>query len=316
MAKKRVSVDAARLSVLAAGDEERFAEVARDMMRSGDRLSRESALEALAARPVTSLRSDVRALYLSLDANGPKSDQGGRQRASILRYLLALGDVRDVDIATMACGRREIIMGDDTTYELRAAGMRLLAKLDRDLLPYYALERLNDADAADCAPRDDGEPAATAIQLLAGLGHYPVLYAWLRDLGGASRNLLRAFEAFRDAPPSIFRRFVGDIVVTAVARNDERLCIAIAEAIVNLEVETAYTDIARMMAAKISDDLYHYLAVLLASTNRQELLEILRGELRGGRRPNLIVEALRVRTTPEQAELLRRWEDGDLGEER
>jgi hypothetical protein len=313
--KKRASTDAARLSVLAAGDEQRFAEFVDELLRSGDRLSRESALESLVGRPVPSLRDEARALYVSLDANGPKLDQGARQRTAIARYLLALGDVRDADIAALACERREIVMGDDTTCELRVTGMQLMAKLQPDLLPFYAVERLGDVDAPDCASRDDGEPAATAIRLLAGFGQFPALYAWLRGEGASSHNLLRAFEAFQDAPPVVFRRFVGETVQTAIARNDERLCIAIAESVVNQEIESSYPQIAAMMSAKISDDLYHYLAVLLASTNRSALLDILREQLRRGRRPRLVVEALRVRTTPEQAEMLRRWEDGELGEE-
>jgi hypothetical protein len=93
------------------------------------------------------------------------------------------------------------------------------------------------------------------------------------------------------------------------------MCIALAEAIVNLELEDTYQQLDAMISAKISDDLYHYLAVLLASTNRGPLLDILRQQLRRGRRPKLVADALRIRTTPEQAEILRKWEDGELDEE-
>ena len=63
------------------------------------------------------------------------------------------------------------------------------------------------------------------------------------------------------------------------------------------------------MFARVSDELYAYVAMLLAGTNRPALLSILEDQLHRGRRPNLVVEALRVRTTPEQEAILRRWED-------
>jgi hypothetical protein len=313
--KLRSSPDTARLKVLASGDERAFAELAIELLRSPQRLQREAALEALAEHPVPSARQILRALFLELDANGPKLDQGAKQRVNIVRYLLASPDSRDVDIAIRATGAREVIMGDDTTYELRSRGMRLLAATAPHLLPYYALERLDDADVPGVAHRDDGEPAATAIQLLAATGNFAVLYQWLRGHGQTSCNLIRAFEAMQDAPPEILQRSIEETAANAIAREDERLCIALAETIVNLEMESSYPHIAAMMSARVSDDLYHYLAVLLASTNRGPLLDILRQQLRRGRRPKLVVEAMRIRTTPEQEEILRKWEDGELDEE-
>jgi hypothetical protein len=63
-----------------------------------------------------------------------------------------------------------------------------------------------------------------------------------------------------------------------------------------------------MLSAKISDELYSYLAMLLAGTNRPPLLEILEAQLRGGRRPKLVLEALNVRPTDEQRAIVKRWE--------
>jgi hypothetical protein len=221
----------------------------------------------------------------------------------ILRYLLALADLRDIDIAIRASERVEILMGDDATYELRALGLTLLAKIAPDLFPFYAVEHLDDAT------RYDDEPAATAIRLLAATNNFVPLYQWLRGSGANSPNLLRAFDAFSDAPPPIVRRLVDASIESAIRRQDEALCIALAEAIVNTEMADSYPALAAMVSAKISDDLYAYLTVLLAGTNRAALLDVLEEQLRHGRRPKLVVEALSIRTTPEQEAILTRWRE-------
>ena len=97
----------------------------------------------------------------------------------------------------------------------------------------------------------------------------------------------------------------------ALRRQDDALTTVLAEAIVQREMAASYDALASMLDAKISDELYAYVAMLLAGTNRTALLSILEHELRRGRRPRMIVDALRVRTTPEQAAILQRWEDGD-----
>jgi hypothetical protein len=307
--RRPASADTARLKVLASTDERAFAELALDMLRSPQRLQREAALEALAEHPVDAVRDTIRALYLELDADGTRLDQGARLRVGMMRYLLQKGDPRDADIAVLASERYESLLNDDVTYELRTLGLRLLAKVNEPLLLYYVVEHLNDSNV------HSGEPASTALQLLADTGNWVILYDWLRGAGLQSPHLIRVFEWFGDAPRPIMHRVVRNAVVGAIADRDERMCIALAEAIVNLELEDTYQQLDAMISAKISDDLYHYLAVLLASTNRTPLLDILRQQLRRGRRPKLVAEALRIRTTPEQAEILRKWEDGELDEE-
>ena len=85
----------------------------------------------------------------------------------------------------------------------------------------------------------------------------------------------------------------------------------LAETIVQDEITDAYPSLARLMSSKVSDELYNYLAVLLASTNRPPLLAILEEQLHRGRRAKIVADALRIRRTDETAAVLRRWEDGD-----
>jgi hypothetical protein len=199
-----------------------------------------------------------------------------------------------------------VAFGEDITCALRVHGLRMLAELSPELFPYYAVERLDDHDPGTGRT----EPASTAFQLLAGTGQLVPIYQWM--LGATNDGRLGAvFELFGEAPAGIVGRFVAQATASALRRDDEAMLTLLAEAIVHRELEASYATLATMMSAKVSDELYNYLAVLLAGTNRAPLLSILDEQLHGGRRPKIIEAALRVRPTPEQRAILRRWEDGD-----
>ena len=306
--RKPASGESSRLKVLAAGSDDRaFLDYALTLLESGQRIQRETALEALVERPVAPARPILRELYFALSEDGLKRDQGGGQRSHIVRVLRSIGDTRDVDVALSACDTSEIAFGDDITRNLRALGLMMLAELDADIFPYYAIEHLDDADEE----RGSFEPASTAFQLLAGTGNYVPIYQWLRTTGLESGALGAVFELFAGAPSGIVQRYIGEAIDVSVRRSDERTCTLLAETVVRMELADAYPALERVMAAKISDELYRYMALLLASTNRRGLLEILELQLRRGRRPKMILEALRVRPTAEQQAMIERWERGD-----
>lgn len=302
--KQPASATRARLQVLGAGDTQRFAEVVSEALASRQRLDREAALEALIERPAPELRAQLRELYRTLDADGLKRDQGAIQRLMIIKCLRGIRDARDADIAVLATDTSEKAFGEDTTWELRAQGLMLLAETAPDVFPYYAVEHLD-----DMAGPEESEPAGTAFQLLAATGNHAVLYHWLlRATPGAVSE--RVFELLIDeAPPAVIQRYASGALATAVKREDDAFCTVLAETIVRLELTACYPALAELMFARVSDELYAYVAMLLAGTNRPALLSILEDQLHRGRRPNLVVEALRVRTTPEQEAILRRWED-------
>lgn len=306
-AKKRPasSAVAARLAVLRSSDEHAYAAYARELLRDGDRLAREAALESLLEQPAPSLRADLRALYLALHADGLRRDQGSRMRAAIVRILTQAADRRDADIGVLAVDTSERVMGEDLAWQLRTYGLRMLAELAPETFAYYAAEHLDDR------AWPHSEPANTAFQLLAATGHHALIYQWL--IGGErdASFVAPAFELLAGAPAELSGRFVSRSIEGAIRRGDETLCTLLAEAVVEREIERSYPALRDLLAAKISDELYAYLAVLLAGTNRAPLLAILEEQLRRGRRPQAIADALRIRTTDEQAEILRRWEEGE-----
>ena len=304
--RRASSAELSRLTVLAAGDQHAFAAHAIELLASGDRLAREAALSALVERPLPEARDALRAMYFELDADGPKRDQGAAMRVAIVRVLTSIADVRDAEIGARASETYEEILGDDVSWTLRVHGLRMLVELSPDLFPYYAIEHLD--DCTSLRP----EPANTAFALLAGTDNYAPIYQWLIAGDRDPEIVANAFEMLSEgAPREVVRRYVVRVIEIALRKQDEALITVLVEAIVRLEFDDAYPALDRVFSSKLSDELYNYLALLLAGTNRAPLLAILEQQLHSGRRPRVIVDALRVRTTPEQAAILRRWEEGE-----
>ncbi len=306
-AKKRpASRDVSRLTVLASGDERAFGAFALELLASGDRLARQAVLDALLARPLPRLREHLRELYFELHGQSDKLDPSAHLRTGIARLLLAGEDARDIDIGLHAVDTYEKSMGVDSTGNLRALGLRIIAFADPDLFPYVAAEHID--DSSTFSP----EPANTALQLLAGTGHQLSVYQWIVS-GLHDATLVEAAIGLLDeAPALVMSRCLAQLTRDAIEKKDEPLLTKLAETIVKRELEDAYVSLSSIMRSGISNELCSYLALLLGGTNRPGLLAILDEQLEQDiRRRPAILEALRVRTTPEQAAILKRWEDGD-----
>lgn len=304
--KKRTTSDLSRLKVLAAGDEQAFTAYVLELLASGDRLAREAALDALIERPIPRLREQLRALYSDVDRDAEKLDPGAHLRTRIARLLLTGEDTRDVDIALRAVDTYEKAAGADATANLRSLGLRIISAADPDLFPYVAAEHIDDSSAFS------PEPANTALQLLAATGHEVSVYQWIVSGAHDPALIEAAIDLLHEAPAAVMSRCLAQLTRDAIVKKDEPLLTKLSETIVERALEDAYASLSSIMQSGISKELYGYLALLLAGTNRPALLSILGEQLDLDiRRRPLILDALRVRTTPEQAEILRRWEDGD-----
>jgi hypothetical protein len=305
--KRPAPRELSRLTVLAAGDESAaFGAYALELLASGDRRAREAALEALIDRPVAGTRDALRELYFELDAQRDKLDPGARLRTAIARLLLAGEDARDDDVGLRAADTYEKSMGVDSTANLRSLGLKIIAFADPDLFPYVAAEHINDSSAFS------PEPANTALQLLAGTGHQLSVYQWIVS-GPHDPALVEAAVGLLDAAPAVvMSRCLAQLTRDAIEKADEPLLTKLAETIVKRDLEDAYASLSSIMGSGISTELYSYLALLLAGTNRPALLAVLEEQWEQDiRRRPAIIEALRVRTTPEQAAILKRWEDDE-----
>jgi hypothetical protein len=302
--KAATTLALSRLKVLAAGDEDPYRVAVIEVLESSDRLAREAALQALTERPLSGLRDTLRALYLEVDGEGEKRDPAAHLRTLIAKLLAQIEDVRDADIGLRAADTYEMVTGADGTANLRSFGLRLIAATNPDMLPYVAVEHVN--DYSEFSP----EPANTALQLLAGSGNQLPVYQWLVSHEAPEPALIEsAVELLTEAPPSLLARLLRRITREAITRRDEPLLTRLAETIIERELEDAYSAIESMFHAAISKELHGFLALLLAGTDREQLLAILERQIESDiRRRSAILDALRVRTTPQQEAILKRWE--------
>lgn len=303
--KPAARINLSRLKILAAGEEAPFREHVIELLASGDRLAREAALEALLERPLSGLRNQLRATYLDSGSQGGPQDPGAHVRCGVLRLLLDAADVRDSDLGLRAAETYEQLMGADGTANLRALGLKLIAATNPDIFPYVAAEHVN--DFSTFSP----EPANTALQLLAGMGNQLAVFQWLVSRDEQEPALVEAaVELLTDAPAAIMSRCLNTLTRQALARPDEPLLTKLAETIVGRQLEESYEALTSILYAPISIELHAYLALLLAGTNRAPLLAVLDQQLHDDiRRRGAILEALRVRTTPEQEAILKRWDE-------
>jgi len=302
--KRAATPELSRLTVLAAGDEHAFAEYASELLRSRDRLAREAALAALLERPLPSMREQLRELYFEVDAQPDKLDPGAHLRTAVARLLLAMEDARDIDIALRAADSYERSMGVDSTANLRSLGLRILVAADPDLFPYVAVEHVS--DSSEFSP----EPSNTALQLLASGGHQLSVYQWIVSGAHDAQLVESALDLLDGAPAIVMSRCVTQLTRDAIEKKDEPLLTKLAETIVKRELEDAYPTLSSIMRSGVSKELYGYLALLLAGTNRPALLAGLEALLEYDiLRRSAILDALRIRTTSEQAAILRRWEE-------
>lgn len=149
-------------------------------------------LDVLARREDRRLRPVLLAKYAHCDQNGVRRDPGGTLRAAIIHALRPIAVPDDAPLLERAATTVEFLFGE-AAGDLRAAGLLVLKEVDQTLAGYHAVRLLTDEHTSIMS----GEPALTAVRVLAAQGQTLPLYAYaMRDgatvgdvLGESLRNL-------------------------------------------------------------------------------------------------------------------------------
>ncbi|HEX5417142.1 MAG TPA: hypothetical protein VFZ25_15870 [Chloroflexota bacterium] len=161
----------------------------------------EPALEVLAADPVERARPALRARFLDLTENGVRFDQDCELRVRLARVLRQIGEADDADLAEL--GIRTIQLQPpariDVAQPLRAGCLVWYAELEPERADYYAVELLSDPHASEFS----GEPAVSAIRVLAARGHVLPIWALARRRGLQPDALAQAFGSLRKSPADL-----------------------------------------------------------------------------------------------------------------
>ena len=236
----------------------------------------EPALDLLASRPKPEFRSVLRERFADLTENGMRFDQDCSLRVKIVQVLRAIGSPEDGDLAER--GVRLIQLNPpskiDVAQALRGQCLLLLADLRPDRAQYFAVELLQDPHLSAFS----GEPAVTAIQVLAERANILPIWALARRTGSPPDVLAQAFASLRGAPQDLQLDALHLHLKDAADRgeNGEGVSLVAAEAIVLNHLVEGYPAVADLLNVTPNLNLYQYLVLTAARGGDEILLELLR----------------------------------------
>jgi hypothetical protein len=241
----------------------------------------ESAIELLSPSD-PDLRATVLTHYERLAAEPNRRDPGADVRAALLRVLRAVALPEDVGMLERATAVHEYLPPgpQEVAGGLRAAALVPLAHLDERLAGFHAVRLIADPDPL--TPSMSGEPALTAVRVLAAQDQLAVLYGWLASAGPkAPEPVAEALRAMTVAPASI----VLDLVERMRSSRDEVVLLGLFDLLLATpeteQFEGFVLDFLRNTELK---DLFGAIAATVISGRRERLIQGLR-EIRGALAP-------------------------------
>ena len=237
------------------------------------------------------LRATALAHYERLAAEPTRNDPGAHVRAALLRALRPVALPQDIGMLERATATYEYLPPgpQEVAGRLRGAALVTLADLDERLAGFYAARLITDPDPLTSSM--SGEPALTAVRVLAAQDQLTVLYGWLTSAGPrAPEPAAEALRAMTGAPASI----VLDLVERMWASRDEVLLLGLFDLLLATpEAERFEGFVLEFLRDTELMDLFGAIAATIIASRRERLIEGLR-ELRGalGREKALALDAL------------------------
>jgi hypothetical protein len=197
----------------------------------------------------------------------PTSDQGGHIRAAVLRLLGRIAHPDDIDIFihSVTAYYPPYAAQRDQLQLLRAAGLRALLQVDFKRACLHATRLLDDA-----ATGLSGEPALTAVHVLADAGETLPLYALL-CFGQAPEEVLEA--AFMALPDD----FPVELLVTLGERHLTEVRPVVASGIIAAFLKRDSAALHETVEALVREtqhsELRSYALVLMATSRQATLVE-------------------------------------------
>jgi hypothetical protein len=255
------------------------------------------ALVILQARPAPEQRPALMTAYRYFEAQARRRDPGAAVRTALLKTLRPLARLEDRALAEQAVATYEFLLGE-VAGDLRAAGLLLLAEIEPELAGYHAVRLLHDRHTSIMS----GQPASTAARLLASQGQALPLYAFVsQPLGAEPSNwpvgevVAEALRGLMALPTSL----LVELVTRYRASRDEILLLGLFDLL--LAHPSRSEQLPTLLAFLRETDLltlYRSLAMTLATSHDEALIDALRGLAATERQPTklaLLREALALR---------------------
>lgn len=234
-----------------------------------ERAALDTALALLADAALTDADRPVLRWQLEHLLDHKERDQICDAREAITRLLIRIGSPADLDLYQRGIAVHEQIRGVDVGQKLRAAALVGISTVDPALGVYYAVHLLQ--DRADTS-RFSGEPAVTAIRLLAAGGQHAAIYQLLLAHPGdlVGEVAAAALESLgNDFPPDLYRPLVEPYLA---ADRAVPLTGAIAH-ITGSRCARLYDLLPRILTTTRDVHLYNYGVIALAASRDPALVD-------------------------------------------
>jgi hypothetical protein len=241
----------------------------------------ESALRVLAASPHLD-RSICAALveeYAYYNADGPRRDPSSPVRTALLEALLPIVHPDDVALLEAAITTYERIPPGfrEEAGTQRAAALRALAVVDRELAAFYAGRLLFEPIGFMAVM--SGEPQLTAVRVLTMLGHEPLIYAYImreteNERDAVAEALSEGMRRLVSIPESLL---VGIISRHRAGQNDMTLAGLFDLLLTHPAGRQHYNFIAEYLAETRNYGLYGYVVTALVASRQPGARDLLLG---------------------------------------
>ena len=231
----------------------------------------EPALEILTHRPRFEARPALRERFVDLTETGMRYDQDCALRVLIAGALRAIGATEDLDLAKI--GLRTVQLQPpgrvDVAQGLRSASLLWLSEIEPSRVDYYAVEMLQDPHASTFS----GEPALTAIRVLAARGQILPIWALARRTALAPDCLAQAFASLRKIPADLQSEALLEHLARAMdeGENGEGLALVAAEAIVLNGLSPGYPTVLKLLRETTNPNLLLYLLTAIVRSGEVAL---------------------------------------------
>ncbi len=161
-----------------------------------------AAVEVLKVNPTPAARSVLRERFEHYAADGIRRDTGGYVRAAILQALRPIALPADAALLERAAATYEFLPPGHSEEGslLRSAALVTLDAVDSKLAAYHSIRLLADPHTS----RLSGEPAVTAVHVLAAQGNLgPLYYYALHQANPQSDVLSECLKNLAELPPAL-----------------------------------------------------------------------------------------------------------------
>jgi len=247
-----------------------------------------AALDVLRQHPTPAARSVLRERFEYYAADGVRRDTGTYLRAAILQALRPIAQPNDLPLLERAATTFEFLPPgrSEEGALLRSAALVTMDAVDPQLAAYYCLRLLADPYTS----RLSGEPAVTAVRVLAAQGHDEPLYYYALNQPDPQSDVLSECLKNLVHLPAVLS---AGLVDKYGASNDEVVLVGLLDML--LDSGGSHPFIREFLTRTDKYAVYHYLVTrLMARPTRAALDELNRQAQieRDPRKLSLLEEAL------------------------